>query len=153
MIGCRLRGAVWAVALVGLALGAGACTSNANNPYLQLGPTPTASTTTFAGTLINSADAPVLRLTHTFTTTYAGTATLGLTANTPDSGLVMGFGIGAWDATTSTCGPLLAWNNSSTVGTSIVGNALAGNYCVQVYDVGNLGSGAQANYTLSVTHY
>ena len=67
--------------------------------------------------------------------------------------LLVGFGIGSWDATTSTCGPLLAWNNSATPGTIIIGNALAGNFCVQVYDVGTLAAGAQTNYTLTATHY
>jgi hypothetical protein len=153
MIWSRLRGAVLSLALVGLALGTGACQNNANNPYLQLGPTPTTTTSTFTGTLINSADTPVLRLTHTFTTTYSGTLTLTLTANQPDAALIIGFGIGSWDATTSTCGPLLAWNNSATPGVSIIGNALTGNFCAQVYDVGNLAVGAQTNYTVSVTYY
>jgi len=153
MIWSRLRGVVFLLALFGLALGAGACTSNANNPYLQLGPTPTTTTDTFTGTLINSASSPVLRLTHTFTSTYNGTVAIALTANAPDSALVIGFGIGAWDSTASTCGPLLAWNNTATAGTSITGNALAGNFCVQVYDVGNLTAGASTTYSLSVQHY
>jgi len=153
MIWSRLRGVVLSVTLVGLGVAAGACQTNANNPYLQLGPTPTTTTDTFTGTLINSADAPVLRLTHTFTSTYAGTVSIALTNNLPDAALVIGFGIGAWDSTTSTCGPLLAWNNTATPGTSITGNAVAGNFCLQVYDVGNLTSGAQTNYTLTVSHY
>lgn len=153
MIWSRLRGAVASLALVGLALGTGACQSNANNPYLQLGPTPTTTTSTFTGTLTNSADTPVLRLTHTFTTTYSGTMTIILTDNQPDNTLKIGFGIGSWDATTSTCGPLLAWNSSATPGVSIIGNALVGSFCVQAYDVGNLAVGAQTNYTLTVTYY
>jgi len=151
MIGSRLRGAVLSLALAGLALGTGAC--QGSNPYTQLGPTPTVITSTFTGTLANSGDVPVLRLTHTFTTTYNGTVTLTLTANQPDTALVVGFGIGSWDATTSTCGPLLAWNNSAAQGASIIGNGLAGNFCTQVYDVGNLAVGAQTNYTLTVTYY
>ena len=153
MIWSRLRGVAWSLALVSLAIGTGACGSNANNPYLQLGPTPTTATDTFTGTLSNSAATPVLRLTHTFSVTHAGTVSIALTANQPDSTLKVGFGIGAWDATTSTCGALLAWNNSATAGVSIIGNALAGSFCVQVYDVGNLAAGAQTNYTLTATHY
>ncbi len=153
MIWSRLRGAALSLALVGLALGSGACQNNANNPYLQLGPTPTTVTDTFTGTLNNSGDIPVLRLTHTFTTTYTGTVSIGMTVNQPDPALLIGFGIGSWDTTTSTCGPLLAWNNSATAGVSITGNALAGNFCVQVYDIGNLAAGAQTNYTITVTHY
>lgn len=153
MIWSRLRGVVCLLMIVGLALGAGACKSNADNPYLQLGPTPTTATDTFTGTLINSADAPVLRLTHTFTSTYSGTVSIALTANAPDASLVIGFGIGAWDSATSTCGPLLAWNNTATAGTSITGNALAGNFCIQVYDVGKLTAGAQTTYTVTVQHY
>jgi len=153
MIWSRLRNAAWSLALVGLALGTGACGSNADNPYLQIGPTPTTTTDTFTGTLVNSAGAPVLRLTHTFVTAFTGTVTITLTDNQPDTALKIGFGIGSWDATTSTCGPLLAWNNSATPGVIIIGNALAGNFCVQVYDVGNLLAAAQTNYTLTVTHY
>jgi hypothetical protein len=76
-----------------------------------------------------------------------------MTVNQPDPALLIGFGIGSWDTTTSTCGPLLAWNNSATAGVSITGNALAGSFCVQVYDIGNLAAGAQTNYTITVTHY
>ena len=153
MIWSRFGRVALSLALVGLAFGTIACQSNANNPYLQLGPTPTTTTETFTGTLVNSADAPILRLTHTFTTSVSGTLTMSVTANTPDASLVIGFGIGSWDSTTSTCGPLLAYNNTATPGVSIIGNALAGSFCVQVYDVGNLASGAQTNYTLSVVHY
>ena len=142
-----------AVGLLLLGMGAVGCSSNANNPYLDLGPTPTATTQTFTGTLDNSGDVPILRLTHTFTTTYDGTVTITLTANAPDASLLIGFGIGVWDSTASTCGPLLSWNNTATPGTIILGNAVAGNFCVQVYDVGNLAAGAQTNYAMEVTHY
>jgi hypothetical protein len=154
MIWSRLRGAVSFLALVGLALGTGACQGNTNNPYLQAGPSPTTTTDTFTGTLSNSGATPVLRLTHTFAVKYSGTLSILLKDNQPDTALRVGFGIGAWDATTSTCGPLLAWNNSATAGVSIIGSALAGNFCAQVYDdFGSLAAGAQTNYTLTVTHY
>jgi hypothetical protein len=153
MIWSGVRGAVLSLALVVLAAGALGCKQNANNPYLQIGPTPTTTTDTFSGTLKNSADLPVMRLTHTFTSAYSGTVTMTMTANTPDAALVLGFGIGTWDATTSTCGSLLAWNNTSTAGTTIIGNALAGSFCVQVYDVGNLVADGSTSYTLTVTHY
>jgi len=141
------------VLAVGLLLGMGAvgCSGSSSNPYLNYGPTPTAETLTFTGTLDNTGDVPVLRQTHTFTTTYNGTLSMTLTATTPS--MAVGFGIGQWDSTNSTCGPLLSWNNMATPGTVILGNAIAGSFCAQVYDVGNLAAGAQASYTLSVTHY
>jgi hypothetical protein len=155
MIWLRRRGAVMLLVLTGLALGLSGCSSDANNPYLQVGPTPTATTDTFTGTLVNSATAPALRLTHTFATTVSGSLTIILSANQPDSSLTLGFGIGAWDSATSTCGPLLAWNNTATPGISITGNAVAGNFCVQVYflDTTALAADLQTTYTLTVTHY
>ena len=149
----RSRRVVLTVALLSMGVIVAACKADTSNPYLNTGPTPTTTTLTFTGSLINSGDTPVLRLTHTFTTTLAGTLTLTVTDNTPDSAIQIGFGLGVWDSGTSTCGSLLAYNNTATTGTAIIGNALAGSFCVQAYDVGNIPAGSQTNYTITVTHY
>jgi hypothetical protein len=153
MIWLRRRGAVLFFVLMGMALGLSACQSDSTNPYLQIGPTPTATTDTFTGTLVNSSTVPILRLTHTFATTVAGSLSIILTDVQPDATIELGFGIGSWDAATSTCGPLLAWNNTGLPGISITGNAVIGSFCVQVYDVGKIPAETTTNYTLTVTHY
>jgi len=148
----RARELVLILVVASLA-GAGAACGTANNPYIQTGPTPTATTDTFTGTLTNDPTIPVMRVTHTLTTTYTGAMSIVMTSIQPDSTLVLGFGVGTWDPTTSTCGQLLAWNNTTSPGTIIVGNALVGSFCIQVYDVGNLASGGTTTYTFTVTHY
>ena len=152
MNGSRLRQLALILVVVSLAGGAAGC-GTATNPYIQTGPTPTSTTDTFTGTLTNDPTTPVLRVTHSFTTAYTGTLSMTMTDISPDASLVIGYGIGSWDATTSTCGQLIAWNNASSPGTTIIGNALAGSFCIQVYDVGNLASAATTTYTLTVTHY
>jgi len=149
----RFRHGVLTVALLCAGVLSLGCKVDTSNPYYNTGPTPTALADTYSGTLDNSGDVPVLRLTHTLTTTNAGTMSITLTNNTPDPALTLGMGIGAWDTTTSTCGQLLAYNNSAVVGSLIIGNAIAGSFCVQVYDVGKLAAGAQTSYTITVTHY
>jgi hypothetical protein len=63
----------------------------------------------------------------------------------------MGLGIGSFDGTTCTL-----FSNGSVVTPAgaiaqLTGTANAGNYCVQVADVGN--QAAPVNYAVTVTHY
>jgi hypothetical protein len=76
----------------------------------------------------------------------------GYTALEPVSVAALGIGIGAWDGTT--CGLNQSQNDSGKSGSNAIsGTATAGNYCVQVYDGGNLPPGVTVNCTLQVQHY
>jgi hypothetical protein len=78
----------------------------------------------------------------------------GFTSVTPTSVAALGMGVGAWDATTSTCGLNQSQNDAAKSGsTAISGTAAAGNYCIRVYDGGNIPEGVTASYTLQVQHY
>ncbi len=76
--------------------------------------------------------------TFPFTVTVTGTVTAVVEnvigVSTPDQATV-GLGIGTWDGSTCT---LILKNESATFNTAIVGTILAGNYCLQLYDVGQM---------------
>jgi hypothetical protein len=60
---------------------------------------------------------------------------------------VGGLAVGTWDG--SACS-LLVKNENATFSTVIVGTAIEGNYCVQLYDVGKFTEAV--NYSMEVDH-
>ena len=110
-------------------------------------PTPPAPVTeTFAGSV-----PPNGAQTHSFATAGSGTVTATLKSITPDPALVIGFSLGNWNPTSSTCQIVLA-NDAATGGTVLTGTMSGiGNLCVRVYDVGNI-AGNPAAYTVEVVH-
>jgi hypothetical protein len=110
----------------------------------------TSSTETFSGSIIQNGTAV-----HSFTVKSGGyTLMAGFTSIEPSTVAALGLGIGAWDASTSTCGLNLTQNDVGRSGsTAVSGTAGSGNYCVRVYDGGNVASGVTATYTLQVQHY
>lgn len=60
---------------------------------------------------------------------------------------VGGLAVGTWDG--STCS-LVVKNENATFSTVIVGTAIEGNYCVQLYDVGKFTEAV--NYSMEVDH-
>ena len=110
-------------------------------------PTPVSVTDTFSGAVLtNSAQ------THTFSTTTSGRVTATLKAIGADNTLVVGFGLGTWNTTTSSCSIVLA-NDAAPGGAVLTGTMTgAGSLCVRVYDVGNITAAASAAYTVEVVH-
>jgi hypothetical protein len=116
--------------------------------------TPTGPTTTpvaiteppFTGTLtVNGA------ATFPFAVNQTGTITATLTALSTD-GAVVGFELGTWNATTSTCTVATIANDQATAGATIIGNAAStANFCVRIFDVGKLT--APTDYVITVTHF
>jgi hypothetical protein len=89
---------------------------------------------------------------HPFTVTSSGAAiNLALTSAGPPSTIFMGFGIGSWDGTT--CLLLSGGYLTTQAGAApqLSGPINAGQYCVMVYDVGNMA--APITYTVVITHY
>ena len=110
--------------------------------------TPTPSnpvTDTFGGQLT-----PNGAVTHSFTASRGGTVTATLKTigdNTP----VVGFSIGNWNSTGSTCSIVKA-NDAATGGSVLEGTMTnAGPLCVRLYDVGNL-TAATTVYSIEVVH-
>jgi hypothetical protein len=62
--------------------------------------------------------------------------------------VAVGIAVGTWDGTSCS---LLVKNDNATLSTAISGQALPGEYCATVYDVGNVGDNP-VNYTLEIRH-
>jgi hypothetical protein len=63
----------------------------------------------------------------------------------------MGVGIGIYDGTT--CSASSTKNDNARTGVAaLAGTATAGNYCVNVYDSGNIPEGGQVTYEVQVVH-
>ncbi len=109
-----------------------------------------ATTETFAGSIVQGGSAV-----YSFSVTTSGVALLaGFTSITPTTVPALGIGIGAWDPTTSTCGLNQTQNDSAKAGsTGLSGTANSGNYCIRVYDGGNIPADVTASYTVQVQHY
>lgn len=136
--------------LTAIALAAVACGNSSSDLASSLPTTPTASVTTntFSGSITRNAT-PI----HTFSVTTSGyTLLAGYTSLAPASVTSLGIGIGSWDGTS--CGLNQTQNDAAKSGsTAISGTAASGNYCIRVYDGGNIPEGVTVTYTLQVEHY
>jgi hypothetical protein len=89
--------------------------------------------------------------THTFATASSGEVRATLKEVAPDSSLVIGFSLGNYNPTTSTCQIVLA-NDTATGGSLLAGTMSGrGDLCLRVYDVGNIAA-TPAAYTVEVVH-
>jgi hypothetical protein len=108
-------------------------------------PDPVTKVDTFSGSLTRSAS-----VIHTFTVSVSGAVAVGLTDVAPLSTLAIGVSIGTWNGTSCTS---LSTNDNARMGTTALsGTAQAGNYCVRVYDSGNVPENTTVTYTLQVGH-
>jgi len=108
------------------------------------------TTDTFTGSLDQNGTAI-----YPFTVTSAGYGLLaGYTSISPASVTALGIGIGSWDATASSCSLNLSQNDTGRSGsTALSGTPSNGNYCVRIYDAGNIPAGVAASFTVQVQHY
>ncbi len=111
-------------------------------------PPPDRITETFNGTVQQGTF-----VAHPFTVAVAGDIELTLTSIQPLETLTLGMGIGATeDGSAENC-VAFAQDNSVRQGETLLSAATSGgNYCVLVYDVGNIFPGVRVNYTVAVTH-
>lgn len=126
-----------------LALTAGCDNSGGNNALT--GPSPQLTTETFTGGFDTGGSAF-----HVFTVAVAGEVDIDLTAAGPPSTIFMGLGVGA--PQNGTCALFTGGSVSTPAGAipQLVGTAGAGQYCVAVFDVGNIA--APITYTVTVAH-
>jgi len=105
--------------------------------------TPTEINETFTGTVtILGASS------HVFTTERAGRADVILESLAPDSAASVSLIFGTWNG--SAC-QLIIVNDNATTGTTLIGNASAGSFCVRVSDIGRLTE--PTTYTIKVIHF
>jgi hypothetical protein len=85
--------------------------------------------------------------THNFTVQQTGSVSASLTALGAE--VAVGLSLGTWNG--AACQIIIA-NDNLTVGQAVTGTANGtGNFCVRIYDVGNLPSTVE--YRISVTHF
>jgi hypothetical protein len=122
---------------------AGCGSTTATNPTAA---SPATTTDTFSGSLVQGGSGI-----NSFTVSATGTVTIELTSVTPLATMSLGVGIGTWDGTT--CGTSMSANTDARSGaTALTGTATAGNYCVRVYDSGNVPADWSVDYTVQVVH-
>jgi hypothetical protein len=137
----RFRFTRWLAIPISAALMASGCVDTTVNPDLSTGPT---KTDTFQGVLHSQE-----LISHNFTVQQAGQVTVVLASITPLATIAIGLAVGTFDGTT--CSTVVGTqNDNAKVGTTIDGNAGAGTFCVEVYDVGNIVDSVE--YTVRVNH-
>ena len=133
-----------------LALAVSACSDN-SSPTVTTPTTPVISVTeNYTGSIDRGGTAI-----HSFAIQSSGYTLLAAYLTiAPTSVTALGMGIGSWDAATATCGLNQTQNDAAKAGsTAISATAPAGNFCIRVYDGGNIPEGVTASYTLQVQHY
>lgn len=133
--------------LLGVLLLAGAVAACDDEPATPTQPAPVPVTDTFPGT-VGSNDAK----SHDFPIATSGTVTATLKTIGSDNTLVVGFNLGTWNTTTSSCTVVFA-NDAATAGAVLTGTMTnAGAGCVRIYDVGNIAASTSAAYSIEVVH-
>jgi hypothetical protein len=133
------------VILLGGAFVAAACGASSTST------TPTAATPATVTDAFTGAVAQAGTDAHSFKVSTTGAVQVSLTDVEPLTTMALGVSIGTWDGTT--CGAAIAKNDNARTGaTALVGTATAGDYCVQVYDSGNIPATWSVTYAVQVAH-
>lgn len=141
-----MRGASPVLLTLVLAVALGACDSSSGTTTTPTTPTTPSTTETFSDTIKRGGSK-----TYPFAQTAAGPITIGLTSVSPLSNMALGVSIGTWGD--PNCSPVTKNDNARAGQTAISGTATAGNYCIQVYDSGNIPSDGSVTYAVQVVHY
>jgi hypothetical protein len=145
-----MRQFMFALGMAAAAASFGCTNGNSGNSGVT-GPTPTVVTETFTGSIGQNGT-----MIHSFTITNSGYSLLaGYTSIGPATVTSLGLGIGAWDASSQTCGLNQTQNDAAKIGsTAISATAPSGPFCMRVYDGGNITDPTvTVTYTLVVEHY
>lgn len=134
---------LWLASLGALMIASAGCGSDSSTPTT---PTPVTTTESFSGTVGHLSTSG-----HSFTVTTTGPVTITLISVGPLTTMSMGVGVGIWDGTT--CAASSTKNDNARTGTAaLAGTANAGNYCVNVYDSGNVPEDWEVSYEVQVVH-
>jgi hypothetical protein len=115
---------------------------------------PTAPSATAPATTTDSFTGSVAQLgseNHVFAVAANGTVTISLTAVSPLASMSLGVAVSTSDGTN--CLVQISQNADARTGTAaLTGLAATGNYCVRVYDSGNIQPSTSVSYTVQVVH-
>jgi hypothetical protein len=129
-----------------LAVVAGAGCHSTTTAPTTAGAAPSTVTDTFTGSIAQTAN-----MSFPFTVTTTGNVQVTLTDVEPLTTMALGVAIGSWDGTT--CTPGVATTDHAKSGVAaLTGTAVAGSYCVQVSDAGNIPPTWTVSFTVQVTH-
>ena len=133
------------VAVVAALFASTACSGN-KAPTQPDAPVYELKTDLFEGSVATGGSTPFM-----FTVVNPGLILVTITELGPTSTLVMGIGLGFWEASTQTCLEQVR-TTTATVGVTYEANpSSAGEYCAAVFDSGNVVVTTQ--FKLKVTHY
>jgi hypothetical protein len=124
----------------------GAALAGCKDPFAPLTPTPATITETFTGTFEQGGS-----VIHSFPVSAYGPITITMTSVGPLATMGVGVGLALWDG--SNCGISIITNVNAKAGAeALSGTVSTGNYCIRVYDSGNVPSGWTVTYGVSVLH-
>jgi hypothetical protein len=91
-------------------------------------------------------------ITHNFKVSSSGQVTVTLTSVSPLATMALGVGMMTSDGTS--CISTLTQNDNARANTTVAlqGTAASGNYCIRVYDSGNIPVSTTVSYTITVLH-
>jgi hypothetical protein len=139
----RLRQQVYAIAAAVL-LALTACNKNTTNPTAPSAPA--VKTDTFSSSFAQTGS-----VTHVFAVAATGQVTVTLTSVAPLSTMALGVGMMTSDGT-SCLSTITQNDNARASAPALQGTATAGNYCIRVYDSGNVPISTTVTYTVTVQH-
>jgi hypothetical protein len=127
---------------VAIAAGVAGC----KDPYAPQVPSPATKTETYSGTFQQGGSAI-----HTFSVGAYGPITIKVTSVGPLATMGLGVSLALWNG--ANCGAALITNvNAKAGGDALTGSVQSANYCLVVYDSGNIPSGWTVTYTAEVLH-
>jgi len=130
-----------AAALLAAAAGCGSASPTTPSPSA-----PAITTDDFSGSV-----AQLGSESHVFAVAANGTVTIELTAVSPLTTMSLGVAVMTSDGTN--CLAQISQNADARTGAvALVGTAATGNYCVRVYDSGNVQPSTAVGYTVQVVH-
>ena len=120
--------------------------TTASTPTTPTSPSTTSTTDTFSGTLAQSGTGS-----YVFAVAANGTVTISLTSVAPLSTMSLGVAVMTSDGTN--CLNTISQTTDARSGSvALTGTAATGNYCVRVYDSGNIPSATDVSYSVQVVH-
>jgi hypothetical protein len=144
------RGAAGA-AVVATAIGVAGCGGGSSTPTPS---TPSAVTYTdlFSGNVTTGAVSYGTDNGNHFTVHAAGDILFTITKLSPLSTITVGLGVGTYDAATNTC-TIGANTDAARLNVPLqLSGVSPREYCVAIYDVGNIVEGNSIDYEVSITH-
>ncbi len=128
---------------IGLATALPGCGSSGTSTTT---PSPTLTTDSYSDTVAQLGAAI-----HPFTVAATGSVQIKLTSVAPLATLALGVGIATWDG--ANCVAVIAKNDNARSGVvALTGTATAGNYCIRVYDSGNIPDASSVTFSIDVVH-